>query len=112
MKKYLLAACAFLMLGTNAALARITLETLEATGGSTYKDVLRVPHGCEGKATTAVRVQIPEGVISAKPMPKPGWTLQTKKGRYEKSYQIYGETLTTGVKQVDWSGRQPAGRIL
>ena len=36
MKKYLLAACAFLMLGTNAALARITLETLEATVGSTY----------------------------------------------------------------------------
>ncbi|TGP23879.1 DUF1775 domain-containing protein, partial [Mesorhizobium sp. M2D.F.Ca.ET.232.01.1.1] len=48
--------------------------------------------------------QIPEGVISVKPMPKPGWTLQTKKGRYEKSYQLYGETLTTGVKEVDWRG--------
>ncbi|TIT29680.1 MAG: DUF1775 domain-containing protein, partial [Mesorhizobium sp.] len=23
---------------------------------------------------------------------------------YEKSYQLYGETLTTGVKEVDWSG--------
>ncbi|RWA71398.1 YcnI family protein [Mesorhizobium sp.] len=104
MKKYLLAAGAVLALGPNAALAHITLETQEAAVASTYKAVLRVPHGCEGKATTAVRVQIPEGVISVKPMPKPGWTLQTKKGRYEKSYQLYGETLTTGVKEVDWSG--------
>lgn len=103
-KTYLLAAGVLCALGTNAAHAHITLETQEAAVGSTYKAVLRVPHGCEGKATTAVRVQIPEGVIAVKPMPKPGWTLQTKKGKYEKSYQLYGETLTTGVKEVDWSG--------
>ncbi|TIW66477.1 MAG: DUF1775 domain-containing protein, partial [Mesorhizobium sp.] len=90
MNKYLLTAGVLFALGTNAALAHVTLETQEAPVGSTYKAVLRVPHGCEGKATTAVRVQIPEGVISVKPMPKPGWTLQTKKGKYEKSYQLYG----------------------
>ncbi|RUW66527.1 MULTISPECIES: YcnI family protein [unclassified Mesorhizobium] len=104
MNKYLLTAGVLFALGADAALAHVTLETQEAPVGSTYKAVLRLPHGCEGKATTAVRVQIPEGVISVKPMPKPGWTLQTKKGKYEKSYQLYGETLTTGVKEVDWSG--------
>jgi len=104
MLRHALPACAALALGTRAAFAHVTLEAQEAPVGSTYKAVLRVPHGCEGKATTAVRVQIPEGVISVKPMPKPGWTLQIKKGRYEKSYQLYGETLTTGVKEVDWSG--------
>ena len=103
MNKYLLSAGAF-FIGKSAAFAHITLETQEAPVGSTYKAVLRVPHGCDGKATTAVRVQIPEGVISVKPMPKPGWTLQTKKGRYEKSYQLYGEAVTSGVKEVDWSG--------
>ncbi|TIV97058.1 MAG: DUF1775 domain-containing protein, partial [Mesorhizobium sp.] len=104
MNKYLLSVGLFLALGTSTAFAHITLEIQEAPVGATYKAVLRVPHGCEGKATTALRVQIPEGVISVKPMPKPGWTLQTKKGRYEKSYQLYGETLTTGVKEIDWSG--------
>jgi len=104
MNKYLLAAGALLALGTNAAFAHITLETQEAPVGSTYKAVLRVPHGCDGKATTAVRVQIPEGVIAVKPMPKPGWTLQTKKGKYEKSYQLYGQAVSDGVKEVDWSG--------
>ena len=39
-------------------------------------------------ATTAVRVQIPEGVIAVKPMPKPGWTLRKVKGKYEKSYRL------------------------
>jgi len=104
MNRYLLSASAFLLFGTSAAFAHITLETQEAPVGSTYKAILRVPHGCDGKATTAVRVQIPEGVIGVKPMPKPGWTLQTKKGKYDKSYQLYGQAVTDGVKEVDWSG--------
>jgi uncharacterized protein YcnI len=104
MNTYLLSACALLALGTGTAFAHITLETQEAAVGSTYKAVLRVPHGCDGKATTTVRVQIPEGVISVKPMPKAGWTLQTKKGKYDKSYQLYGEAVTAGVKEIDWTG--------
>ena len=56
LKAYLLAAGVLCALGTNAALAHITLETQEAAVGSTYKAIFRVPHGCEGKATTAVRV--------------------------------------------------------
>ena len=46
------------------ALAHVTLETREAPVGASYKAVLRVPHGCEGTATTALRVRIPEGVIA------------------------------------------------
>ncbi|MER9656728.1 YcnI family protein [Mesorhizobium sp. M0152] len=104
MNKYLLSAGALLVLGTSAAFAHITLETQEAPVGSIYKAILRVPHGCDGKATTALHVQIPEGVIAVKPMPKPGWTLQVKKGKYEKSYQLYGQAVTDGVREVDWSG--------
>ena len=39
-----------------------------------------MPHGCEGAATTRVRIHIPEGVIAVKPMPKPGWQLETVSG--------------------------------
>jgi periplasmic copper chaperone A len=63
------------LLATSTALAHITLETRQAPVGSTYKAVFRVPHGCKGKPTTAIRVQIPDGVSSAKPQPKAGWTL-------------------------------------
>jgi len=54
MKAHFFAAAALFALGTNAALAHVTLETQEAAVGSTYKAVLPVPHGCAGKASTAV----------------------------------------------------------
>jgi uncharacterized protein YcnI len=86
------------------AFAHITLEVPQAAVGSTYKAVLRVPHGCDGAATTAIRVQIPEGMIGVKPMPKPGWTLATTKGPYAKGYDLYGAQVTEGVTEISWSG--------
>jgi uncharacterized protein YcnI len=96
-----LAAAAFLAV---PAAAHVTLETREAPAASTYKAVLRVPHGCAGSPTTAIRVQIPEGVIAVKPMPKPGWQLATVTGEYTKPYKYFDETLTKGVREISWTG--------
>jgi hypothetical protein len=74
---------------TTPTAAHVTLETQEARVGEPYKAVLRVPHGCEGAATTALRVRIPDGVIAVKPMPKPGWTLATTNGKYSKTYRFF-----------------------
>src|ERR671923_262850 len=60
---------------TAHAYAHASLEESEAAPG-TYNAVLRIPHGCDGKPTDTVRIEIPEGFIDAKPMPKPGWTLK------------------------------------
>jgi periplasmic copper chaperone A len=87
-----------------AASGHITLQTREAAVGSFYKAVFVVPHGCAGSATTKIRVQIPDGVIDVKPMPKPGWNIQTIKGQYATPYDFHGAKLTEGVKEVDWSG--------
>lgn len=103
MKTYLSAAAA-LLLAAGPAFAHVSLETGEAPVGSTYKAVFRVPHGCEGRPTNVVRVQIPEGVISVKPQPKPGWTLEKVRGAYAKSYDYYGTPTSEGVKEVVWSG--------
>lgn len=97
-------AAGLLLAGAPAAFAHVTLETGEAAIGSSYKAVLRVPHGCEGKATTAIRVKMPEGFIAVKPMPKPGWKLETVRGKYAAPYQLWGETVTEGVLEVKWSG--------
>src|SRR6202035_238763 len=67
------------VLAASSASAHITLETRQATIGSSYKAVFAVPHGCAGSATVKIRVQIPEGVIAVKPMPKPGWNVETIK---------------------------------
>ena len=94
----------FAVLFVIPAAAHVTLEAQEARVGSTYKAVLRVPHGCEGTATTAIRVRIPEGVIGVKPMPKPGWTLTTVSGKYPKAYDLFHRQLTEGIVEISWSG--------
>jgi uncharacterized protein YcnI len=98
------AAAGALLLSVTPAFAHITLETGEAPVGSTYKAVLRVPHGCDGNATTAVRVRIPEGLVSVKPMPKAGWELSTVKGPYQNTYELHGSKVTEGVTEITWSG--------
>ncbi|KIN61724.1 Protein containing GLE1, N-terminal, bacteria domain [Sulfitobacter noctilucae] len=89
---------------TSAGLAHATLETQEAAVGSTYKGVMRVGHGCDGQATQKLSIRIPEGVISVKPMPKAGWTLETTIGAYDEPQDYYGMTLTEGVREIIWTG--------
>lgn len=91
-------------LAASTASAHVTLENRQATVGSSYKAVFAVPHGCAGSATVKIRVQIPEGVIAAKPMPKAGWNLETIKGKYAAEYDYHGAKSSEGVKEVTWSG--------
>lgn len=92
------------LLAASPASAHVSLENRQASVGSYYKAVFAVPHGCAGSATVKVRVQIPEGVIGIKPMPKPGWNLETIKGKYAAEYDFHGAKLSEGVKEVVWSG--------
>jgi len=88
------------------ASAHVTLERQKAPVGGPYKAVLRVPHGCGASPTLKLRVRIPDGVIAVKPMPKPGWQIDTVKARYDKSYKMFHDTtVSEGVKEVSFTGR-------
>jgi uncharacterized protein YcnI/copper(I)-binding protein len=97
------AACALTAISIVTAHAHASLEKGEAMPGS-YKAVLKVPHGCDGQPTNTVRVDLPEGFIGAKPMPKAGWTLSVEKGDYAKTYKLHGSDVSSGVTSVTWSG--------
>lgn len=97
------AAFATLMLVT-PALAHISLAEPEGEAGSAYRAILVVGHGCSGDATTAIRVQVPDGFYNVKPMPKAGWELETVIGPYDKPFENHGTQLTEGVKEIIWSG--------
>ncbi|MBM3517355.1 MAG: DUF1775 domain-containing protein [Alphaproteobacteria bacterium] len=107
MRRTAFSAAALLVFTASTASAHVTLEVAQAAVGSHYKAILRVPHGCEGSTTLKVRVQVPEGVINVKPMPKPGWTIETVKGKYAKAYDYYGTALDQGVTEISWSGSLP-----
>jgi uncharacterized protein YcnI len=103
-KPLLMIAVAAAVAVTSPAGAHVTMENRQASPASYYKAVFAVPHGCAGSPTVKIRVQIPEGVIAVKPMPKPGWTLETVKDKYSTTYQHHGTTVTEGVREVTWSG--------
>jgi periplasmic copper chaperone A len=85
------------------AFAHVTLEQGSAAASSTYKAALRVGHGYDGAATTAVKVLIPAGFKGAKPMPKAGWALTTKVDKLAKPYDSHGKTITDDVTEVTWT---------
>jgi periplasmic copper chaperone A len=106
MKTVLSLACmaALLTLAQNAA-AHLSLESPHAISGSYAKLVMKLGHGCEGTPTVKVRIQIPEGVTSVKPMQKPQWKVETVKGKLATPLDDgHGHKITEGIKEVVWSG--------
>ncbi len=90
MRKLILAASLALL--ATPALAHVVMVPNTAEAGSYFSGALRVGHGCQGAATTAIRVEIEPQIASARPKPIPGWkhAIETKDGR---------------VVAVTWRGR-------
>lgn len=84
--------------------AHVTLETAEATVGASYKAVLMIGHGCGAEPTLRVKVLMPEGFIGVKPMPKAGWTLETTRAPYARTYEAPHVKASEGVREIIWSG--------
>ncbi|MFL6706966.1 MAG: YcnI family protein [Massilia sp.] len=80
--------CAF-----NSAQAHVSLDQKTASAGSYQKLTFRVGHGCEGSASTAITVLLPEGFNGAKAMPKPGWTIATS-----------AAGKPAGAREISWKG--------
>lgn len=92
------------LLAATPAFAHITLPDRPVTIGGSFKAVFQVPHGCDGAATTAIRIRIPAGIFEAKPQPKAGWTASVVKGNYDKPFTNRHATITAGVTEVDFTG--------
>lgn len=76
----LLALLASPLLATEAA-AHVVAVPDTAKAGSYSAIAFRVGHACAaGDVTLKVRIEIPEGVASARPQVKPGWTYVVERG--------------------------------
>jgi len=72
---------------------------------------VRLPHGCGGAAVTAIEVQIPDGVVGAKPELIAGWTATTE--MVPATYTLYGTEYTERVGTITWTGGPlPDGQFL
>lgn len=87
------------------AQAHITLQNQKAETGANYRAVLQVGHGCEGNSPTRqIIVDIPEGVMGARPMAKAGWKIEVDKAKLPQPYTIHGVTISDYVTQIRWTG--------
>jgi len=82
--------------------AHAVLVDPTAQAGSNYKGAIRIGHGCEGAATTGIRIFIPAGFEGAKPQPKSGWNVSSKKAKLAQPYVSHGKTITEDVVELEW----------
>jgi uncharacterized protein YcnI len=69
------ALCLFAMAAPLPAMAHVVAAPDTAKVGSYSAIAFRVGHACSaGDTTLSVRIEIPPGVVSARPQPKAGWT--------------------------------------
>lgn len=83
--------------------AHIALAESRLVAGTYQKLALRVGHGCNGAATTGLTVQIPAGFQGAKPQPKAGWSIATRKAKLITPYNSHGKTVIDDVVELRWT---------
>jgi periplasmic copper chaperone A len=96
--------CAALFCVSTLTRAHVVLAEPTAATGSYYRAAFKVGHGCEGAATIAIAITIPDGFSNVKPMPKAGWTLDIKKQKLAKPIESHGKTITEEVREIEWRG--------
>ncbi len=104
------AACALLISAGGyfcSATAHVVLEYQVAPAGASYKATFKVGHGCAGSPTRQIAVDIPAGVRGARPMPKPGWTLDVQREKLAQPYTSHGRSITEDVVRVTWTAKTP-----
>lgn len=87
------------------ASAHVGTNPSKAPAGQTSVIGFLIGHGCDGSPTRSVSIQLPAGITAAKPRPKPGWKIAIKRGKLPVPIKDFdGNTVTTGVLAITWSG--------
>ncbi len=73
--------------------------------GSAYKAAFKIGHGCGASPTRQVVVEIPAGVYRARPMPRPGWTVEVQRAPLAQARNDHGRIVTEDVVRVTWTAR-------
>jgi len=103
--KPVLFASVLILASAASAHAHVTANPTEAPANGYVRTALRVGHGCNGSATTAVRVKIPDGVTAAKPQAKPGWAIEIKMRELDKPLDAgHGRMVGEAVDEIAWRG--------
>lgn len=88
----------------STAQAHVVAQPAEGSADSYFATAFRVSHGCNGSATTAVKIAIPEGIDSIKPQAKPGWTITQSKQTLDTPRAGAHGSIREIVTEIVWRG--------
>lgn len=87
-----------------AAHAHIAATPNDGTAGTYFQTFFTVGHGCAGKATTEIRLRLPDAVLSARPEAKPGWRIAIATAPLaEPVAGPHGTMTTERIVEIVWS---------
>lgn len=90
------------------AFAHVSVNPKQAVAGEYAVLTFAVPHGCDGSATTAIAIQIPEPIVSAKPTVQADWTAEAIRAKLaEPQTDSHGNEITDRVDQIVYTAKTP-----
>jgi uncharacterized protein YcnI len=90
------------------ASAHVTITPTDTSAGAYTVLTVSVGHGCDGSATTALNIQIPEPIMSVTPTLLPGWQVEKQMVQLDEPVEdAHGNSITERVGQVVYTADEP-----
>jgi uncharacterized protein YcnI len=91
-----------------SASAHIGVAPTSTAAGSASVLTFALPHGCDGSATTAFAIDIPESITSVTPTVNPNWDVAKVPVNLDKPLDDgHGNSITSRVGQVVYTAKAP-----
>jgi uncharacterized protein YcnI len=91
-----------------SASAHISVDAPSTAAGSYTVLTFALPHGCDGSATTALAISIPEQIASVTPTVNPGWDVSKVAVDLAKPITDgHGNTISTRLGQIVYTAKAP-----
>jgi uncharacterized protein YcnI len=99
-----MAGCLLALLAAGPARAHVEIVATPAVPGEEVRIAFQVGHGCGDSPTVALTVQVPEGLLLARPMVKPGWNISTQSRLLDPPFVRHGIAFTQSMALARWDG--------
>jgi uncharacterized protein YcnI len=91
-----------------SASAHIGVAPTSTAAGTSTVLTFALPHGCDGSATTAIAIDIPESIISVTPTVNPNWDVAKVGVNLDQPLDDgHGNSITTRIGQVVYTAKTP-----
>jgi len=102
------ATAGLMTVGLGAASAHVSATPSDTAAGSYSLLTFSVGHGCDGSATTSIRITLPEELNTVTPTVNPNWTISKSTEKFTTPRQLAdGSKITERTSAVTYTAKTP-----